>query len=230
MFKTCPAKYNFQYNQNRRSIPSPAMERGSLVHKWISERVETGKRPGFSVADFTDQQAKELEAFVSMPGSDWQIGTELEWALAEDFATFVEFDADKAVLHGIIDFIAVHQASKQILLVDWKTGKSNAEDFQIEVYFLVVSLLWPGYGVSVWYYYPDKKRGEKEKEVLTRPAARIEVEVKELIEKINTETTWRGCSDWHCRFCDFAPECVWAEQKKDELAVETSSLSALVGR
>lgn len=151
----------------------------------------------------------------------------MQWGLAHGLKNVCQFDSAGVAVHGVIDFIAVHDQSQQVILMDWKTGKSTPENFQLEIYYYVASLLWPTYDISVWYYMIDRKRSEKERQVIPRPQQEIREEMQSLLNGIENEKEWPARPDWKCRFCDYRDKCP-AGAEKEEIQIGTSALSALV--
>src|SRR3989304_5295441 len=223
LFRNCPRQYKVNYIEKRKRKSSPQMERGSLVHRWIQEYVVQGKKPGYSVEDFDEKKQDRLTQFLFplaphlFVSSEWKVGLDRE-------KKFIDFDSPLCYLRGVIDFIAGDKERKHGILIDWKTGKSVAEVFQIEVYSWILYCLLPSFSFSFFFFYVDRKRGEDVKEIVVRKPEEIGQDIEEISQGIEKETEWKGKTSFRCAFCEQKEECEEYKSKGE------NKLSSLVTR
>lgn len=203
-YKKCPKLYRAQYIEKQEQKSTPAMERGALIHRWIDEYVSSDfVPPSYSVEDFDEGKRKRVMDFLNplVFLLHAYVSTEIKVGIDRN-ERLVDFDSPACFLRGVIDFLVVNEEKTRGILIDWKTGKSTADDFQIEVYSYLLSCLLPLIPFSFYHFYVDRKRGECLKEVKRREINKVQEEIYILDEKISNEKEWACTPSYACFFCD----------------------------
>lgn len=229
-YEECPKKFKYRY-LDRLKVPFVevyAMIRGNHIHKAIEnlillynidptiEWLELRKRALLSVKielskDFQHKAMELVQDLVKILSSEKlkEIIVNSEFIYPECKLQFKY--KGKTLINGYLD--AFSQKSTQIILFDWKSGKtSDYDETQLAIYAIMLfETLQHVDEVTLIYYLVDQeipllfkfnRHDEKIKEVV--------LWIKETIEKASTDVEFvRGRTEegYQCKYCSFAQAC-----------------------
>jgi hypothetical protein len=133
-FETCPRRY--YHTRVAKDIVEPesdAMIWGNVVHKALEERVRDGKPLPSTLTHLEKYAAKIL----SLPGT---VACEQQVALTLALQP-TDWFANNVWVRGVFD-VAIDQG-KQVVLIDYKTGKRKPNSDQLELFAALASRVYP---------------------------------------------------------------------------------------
>lgn len=140
-YEECPAKAKYKHVLKMKEPSSPAMERGSAIHKMCEDYIN-------KVIDEVPMELHKFkESLVYLRGLGKDVGVEDSWTFKEDWSPTTWNDWASAWLRIKMD--CHFTAEKGVLrVIDWKTGKFNEYDvgvylLQLELYALGAFLTMP---------------------------------------------------------------------------------------
>lgn len=192
-FNRCKKLFHDTY-VNKLDIVRPyALERGSKVHGWI-EKAITKNEIGTEI-DLGDESIRfVLETISLIKKGAKKIFVESNFALAKDYVTLVPYDSD-SFLRGTFDLVSENKDGS-ILLVDWKTGVSKPEDFQLQIYSWILRKVYPIQDIRAKFVCVDKC-----KVIEVQEKEDIEDELKRISDEVYSEENWLPETGWYCSFC-----------------------------
>lgn len=230
MFKRCPMQYKLRYIDEKPTETTPALEHGKAVHTCIAEP---------SVEKVSEKVKRESEVArnnydLDEPGDSTRvipIGTELLIPDEEDLFGFcgiveghelpfaltaewepVEFNSSDAVFRGIIDYLRLSVIGNRVvdtLIVDWKTGTSKADKFQLDGYALYCLLVFRSTVTSEFFYTQSATKDRYKyhpEEVLI-----LADELRECLFDLASAEGFPTTPGKHCNWCSFKEDCPDAE-------------------
>ena len=150
VYRECPLKAKLKFIDRLEEPSSPAMDRGTVIHKLAEDYVKgtiTRMPPDLKkVADIL----KTCRTFYKRRGDERQAIAEDSWAFTGTWEKTVWNDWAKCALRIKLDFAHVEKRDGKTVLIitDWKTGKfreeKNAEYLeQLDLYALAGLILYP---------------------------------------------------------------------------------------
>lgn len=226
MFKRCPGQYKRRYIDGETTETTPAMEHGKAVHTCIAEPPkeevpEKVKResevarnnydldePGDSTRIIpmgTELLTPDEDALFGFCGI--VEGHELPFALTAEWEP-VGFDSPDAVFRGIIDYLRLSVIGNRVvetLIVDWKTGSSKADKFQLDGYALYCLLVFRSPVTAEFFYTQsatkDRYRYSPEDVLI------LADELRECIFDLVSAEEFPTTPGKHCNWCSFRDDC-----------------------
>jgi hypothetical protein len=161
LYTLCPLQYKDKYID--KIIPfeqSIHTERGSFFHKLIEEHPNKdfefkfrfhSKEDRIRMEEYFDKEVANDDFFQRL----YKYKHEQEKRFYTD-SNLINVQKKDSIFNGIIDFIGIK--NEDVLIVDWKTGKTIASPKQLEFYAMYVLSQYPNIDkVYVVFYYIDTK-------------------------------------------------------------------------
>lgn len=197
MWRRCPKQYEAAYIlKNVPTGTNPAIERGNRLHKALEEMVK-GKDVQIDeeiwLPDGLIDRMRDAGAKPEVP-----LAVDERWEKTD-------FWDKRGLLRGKIDVLGVY--SKQVVMVDWKTGKFYPDEFQADVYATLVRSIFHAPSLPVrfgWVFVDPKVKKEHVIDVDAGAFGRVQSVVsqvrnaKEFPAKPNPLCGW--CPVKSCRF------------------------------
>ena len=195
----CGFKYDLTYIQKIKTTPqppSPAMERGSLLHNSAEDYV-LGKIPELH------PELKPYGQWLHSLRENYDCKPELKWGITLDWQ-FTEFDDDQAMARGIWDLL-IKTPEPELSIKEYKTGKVYQEHSeQRELYAMAGLVMFPEYdSAECETVYFDKVTSEAT--TVTReqlPALKEKWEQR--FHMMGLKESWIPNPNWTCRYCEHA--------------------------
>lgn len=200
-YMMCPRKFyevNVTYNWKD---ASPAMQKGTDVHKLIEQYIK-GDTPELKLPAGDKRVADTcytLRHFyeVGYP----KVGVEQAFAVDEEFKP-VDYKSPKAILRGKIDVYTY--TNDDLNIRDWKTGKKRDNSLQAHIYGLLTAEAMPAKNTFCSFDYLEKGMGNTyqitEKGLnYTKQIVRAVLDAKVFPERRNPLCPWcpvKSCSFW----------------------------------
>jgi CRISPR/Cas system-associated exonuclease Cas4 (RecB family) len=229
-FSSCPLAYRLQFIDKVPTEDSDAMEIGSAAHEFFDQWVKfTQKSPVMGPSTIDElaakcfqKEARNQDNFKDYLGicqifaeeykpdpaypvviAERQVAFDRHWKECNWF--------DKAVMfRAKIDRIELPagDAPKKIRITDYKTGYSGAiNTFQLDIYALVASLLYPGLEqVEIQFYYV--KSGFKQVKTLeVKDLDVTKMQLEALMARVEGESKFKAKPGAKCLNCPVAASC-----------------------
>jgi hypothetical protein len=197
VFRTCPAKFKYQFIDKRPQDSSPAMERGDKMHKniesylkdWTNELIEENSEwkihfDELKKEDFRGEQALGLD-------KNWKV---LKNWFGKDVWVRIKMDA-----------YYLDPVENAVVVIDFKSGKYRVPSTdQIELYAIAGLSLFPDIPkVRAEFWFLD----QMETYMKTYTAEQL-VELRKKYENdsaaIYTEQAWSPTPSMECRWCSYS--------------------------
>ena len=220
IFRQCPYKWHLIYKQNKKSTPSPEMNRGKEIHKEIENfyknidlvKVNDKRTPVILpkknmnlIKNFLDFEKKRIIKCVDKWG-------EFDEKYFKPVFQELKVEDEKLALRGIIDAVYINPKDNGVIVIDWKSGKFNKSNlnsyrFELAIYKELLERSGKVEGeVKYWgIYFIDQNRLFFEK-VERKHIDRVFRIINNVREKMESGKYPRKPS-FYCRWCDFAEEC-----------------------
>jgi RecB family exonuclease len=138
LYDKCPYQWRLKYlNHVIWAEPSKATERGKYIHQCLETFPHLRE---FEFKFLSPDEVKEIHRYLDkIVAIDFVHDHLIKYCLRKEFEINLGFNfeyvdsKEKAMLHGFIDYIG-QKKKGEIIVIDWKTGKSTADDFQLEFY------------------------------------------------------------------------------------------------
>lgn len=210
-YRSCPAKFKYKHLDKLPEPGSPAMERGSAIHK-LAEDYTKGvlKKLPKELALFKDQFADLKKQKVKM--------VEESWAFTKDWTITRWNDWDNCWLRVKLD-VAYHNIEYNALVpIDHKTGKFREEKndeyvLQLDLYGVASMVQVPTVDVvspRLWYLdegrvYPDpEKPDEAEIEFFPKQVKEMKKTWEDRVKPMFMDRTFKPTpSERGCRYCHY---------------------------
>lgn len=214
-YKTCPAKFKFKHIDKLKEPPSPAMQRGTDIHK-MSEDFLNGalKTLPKELALFKAQYAALKKQKIKI--------VEEQWAYKSDWTQTQWNNWSECWLRVKLDVAFINVEYNALVPIDVKTGKfrveKNAEYLeQLELYGLAGLVQYPTIDVvspRLWYVdegvvYPnpdapvESPEHQDEIEYFRKDEPKLKKKWETKIKPMFNDKTFKPTPGDACRFCHF---------------------------
>jgi RecB family exonuclease len=229
LFTDCPWRYRGRYIENwYRFTGNEYTRRGTEIHG-LMEEAARGREVRWPARE---EQAREfgmrtLDA-LDLPGLrslGWTVAPELE-AAADGEGRPSDWNDRRTFVRSRIDLCMSSPDGKRIVIVDWKTGKTPADDLQLQMNALTLARFSdPGRSFTLLFVYLDQKKVVRGR--CGAPDLRWPVdwspESRELAARSTVRRVWEAlidCAEAHgtgnfekrrgsaCRWCEIKSRCV----------------------
>lgn len=213
MFNTCPRKWYETYvAKSMKRENKPAFEKGGYIHYALQYFPNpTPKQYTFNLAtkEMQDEWTDLIRTILSRPKIrallNNRVNAEFTWILNKDANSGLVLGDNKwkSMIYGVIDHLAQVDVGgkKKLKLIDWKTGKSDGDEFQLKLYALWMMTARPNID-EVLCGFEYIERDEEAEFCYTRADVdNIRDELFTYINNIEIETDFapRVCKD--CTYC-----------------------------
>lgn len=209
-YTTCPARFKYKHLDKLPEPPSPAMERGTAIHKLAEDYVKG------ALAKLPQELAQFKAEFARLKKEKIKF-VEEQWAYRADWAHTMWNDWTGCWLRVKMDVAYINVEHNALVPIDHKTGKfreeKNAEYLtQLELYGLAGLVQHPTVDVvspRLWYLdqgrvYPDPEQDEPEIEYFRKDEAALKKKWTARVKPMFNDTTFRPTpSDAGCRYCHY---------------------------
>ncbi len=196
----CPFKAKLKHIMKLKEPGSPAMERGSEIHKLAENFVKMkAKDPCPPELATFEEEFRYLQAK--------GVGVETQWAFTSAWTSTGWFDRDAwcrlvVDLHWVEDLAA---GGKRLILVDHKTGKINVDhEEQLSLYALGGLLKYPDVTevkIELWYLDHGEVRPEGEKVYLRADLGNLKKTWDRRVKPMLVDTQFKPRPGDACRWC-----------------------------
>jgi CRISPR/Cas system-associated exonuclease Cas4 (RecB family) len=255
-YTQCPLQYKLIYVDKMGQDSSDAMEIGSAAHEffdcWVKERYPEGSKPAsfksietlaaecFQKESRNQSNFKEFleicQTFAALykPDPNYpNVETEGQFAFDRQWKR-CDWFSKESMFRAKIDRIEAPELDeehkiKKIRITDYKTGFSGAMDsFQLDVYALIASLLYPNLEqVEVQFYYV--KSGFKQIKLLeVKDMDIVKVQLEALMARMEAETKWKAKPGRACQNCPVAYAC--KEKATGLISIVSKDTAEILGR
>jgi len=194
-FRTCPAKFKYQFIDKLPTQGSPAMDRGSKIHE-EAEAYLRGWIPALS-EPLTNWQ-EELDSLKEMkcqPEAAW--GFDKNWTLLPNWLhpdTWLRAKSDAHYVQG-----------DTLIIIDFKTGKYRVPSTeQIELYAICGGAVYPELEkVTTEFWFLDANNTYA-KQYTKAHLLELRKKYAQYAAPLYTEEVWKPVPSRDCRWCDFS--------------------------
>ena len=204
----CPKLFKFCIIDNRTTIKNSRMARGSYIHALLE------KYPNIDSVD--KGELSEAEAFTALQDFKnmikntnilefLKIGISREQIILFDEEFNITENQDIAKFKGVIDLVG--KVKDKYLNLDWKTGKSKVDRFQLEMYAAWTIKKYNLDSISASYFYVDLNK--KENFIVNKSEVEPVIEkAKNIIKEIESDVKFLPKRNNNCKYCNFFNECI----------------------
>lgn len=204
----CPKLFKFCIIDRRTTIKNSRMARGSYIHGLLE------KYPDIDSVD--KGELSEAEAFAALLDFKnmikntnllefLKIAIAREQVILFDKEFNITDNQEIAKFKGVIDLIG--KVKDRYLNLDWKTGKSKVDRFQLEMYAAWSIKKFNLDSISSSYFYVDLNK--KENFVVNKSEVELVIEkAKRIIKEIESDEKFLPKRNPNCKYCDFFNECI----------------------
>lgn len=245
-FSQCPLAYRLQFVDKVPAESSDALEIGSAAHEFFDRWVKAGQpdqilplaaacfqkdpRQQSNFKEYLEicqTFAREYKSDPAYPRvtTEIQAAFDRQWKPCGWVGSSVMF---RAKIDRIESPLEEKETVKKIRITDYKTGFSgNQDSFQLDVYALVASLIYPRLEqVEVEFYYV--KSGFKTVKLLAVQDLDItKVQLESLMTRIESETKWKAKPGQRCLNCPVAAAC--SEKPSDLVQIDSLEVAGILG-
>lgn len=208
-YKQCPAKFKFNYIDKIPQVQDTYfLEKGSVIHEAIAELLkgnELGKDILFKLDNEDLREGfKQVKRAVEYAKKYQIVGAEIKFNVDSNFKILKDFFDENGMLRGVIDCLAKDEDG--IVIIDWKTGYTEPNRFQILSYAFIV---WKIFNVAISkvVYYMTATGEEIEFRVEESDLIWAEKNITELIKAVEADTTFKATPNKYCRYCPYIVRC-----------------------
>lgn len=249
VFSSCPLSFKLQYIDKAPTDSSDALEIGAAAHEffdvWV-KNVSARNDDVFKVEEVAarcfQREARDQSNFKDYLeicktfAAAYKPDPAYPVVIAERQISFnhawkpCEWMDPDVMFRAKIDRIEQpdEEFPKKIRITDYKTGFAGALDsFQLDVYALVASLIYPGLEqVEIQFYYV--KSGFKQVKLLEVKDLDItKIQIESLIARMEGETKWKAKPGSRCLTCPVAAACT--EKPSDMVKIGTQDVAKTLG-
>jgi len=212
LYKRCPKQYYFRYIKKLPGTSSIAMSAGTEFHDaaeaFMKDLIKTKAVPNFEfMPEFKfERNVDPWLHFMANEKWRWENVKDTFYpVMLEDFIT-----NDELLIRGIVDRVDI-MPNGEIIVIDYKTGNSKAKS--TEYYFYKLLLDKSGkfdkpvrYGAL--FYVTQNKIDQKK--LSDKRAENLLVKINEVRAKIDAGEFPEKKSEFTCKWCSYAKECMEA--------------------
>lgn len=199
-YTQCPLKFKLKHIQRLPTKGSPAMERGSQVHKegelWLKSKTKAPPPPSYTHFKDDMLQLKTLKPLV-----------EQQWGFTKSWEPTDWFGRDTHL--RIVTDVSVIYDDGSADIIDFKTGrKYETNQEQMDLFSTGPFMKWPKIEhVTTRLWYLDQPRDNVVEQEFTRDDfERIKKEWEKRIRPMFADTKFAPRPNDKCRWCDFRKE------------------------
>lgn len=197
-YRQCPLRFKLKYIDKMKESPSPAMERGSQIHKagenWLKNRRKTKLPVAYN--HFADEmkQLHDLDPMV-----------EQQWGFTQQWAPTGWFSADTWL--RIVCDVAVVYEDNTADLIDFKTGRVyDTNEEQVELFSTSIFMRHPEVtDVTTRLWYLDSG-DEVVREYSRGDFERIRKDWSKKVVAMFKDKRFAPTPNNKCKWCDFAKD------------------------
>lgn len=210
-YRACPAKFKYKAIDKLTEPPSPAMERGTAIHK-LAEDYTLGKLRTLpaELKLFKDQFKRLRDQKVKM--------VEEQWAFKRDWTLTKWNDWSDCWLRVKLDVAYINPEHNALVPIDHKTGKFRAEKneeyvLQLDLYGTAGFAQVPTVDVispRLWYIdqgrvYPDPDVNDEEEEIefFPKDAKIMRKKWEDRVKPMFMDRTFKPTPGAACTYCHF---------------------------
>lgn len=198
-YQTCPMRFAYKHLLRIKEPGSPAMERGSAIHKEAEQYVTAARKPRSvppSLANFA-QQFEELRKMGN-------VRVEQQWGFRQDWTETGWFDRDVWV-RNVLDVCVLYD-DHTADVIDHKTGKKYVtNEDQMQLFALVTFRKFPDVTdvtTRLWYLdLPDREGNEVVMEYARREADSIQRDWEKKVKPMFVDRRFPPRPNPKCRWC-----------------------------
>lgn len=254
-FVQCPLSYKLMYMDKVPQESGDALEIGAAAHEffdqWVKNQCDISENETMNPSleetaakcfqkeprnqdnfkDYLEICQTFASAYKPDPAyphviTEQQVAFNRQWKQCGWFESGVMFRAkiDLIEVPGDIPQLEV----KRIRITDYKTGYAGAPDsFQLDVYALVASLIYPALEqVEVCFYYV--KSGFKQTKLLeVKDMGVTKIQLEALMARIEGEKKWKARPGQRCLSCPVAASCT--EKPSDLVKIDSMDTAKVLG-
>jgi PD-(D/E)XK nuclease superfamily len=206
-YRACPAKFKYKHLEKLPEPPSPAMARGTAIHK-LAEDFTNGK-----LRTLPQELALFKDGFKRLRGQKVKM-VEEQWAFAPNWTLTKWNDWTGCWLRVKLDVAYINVEHNALVPIDHKTGKFREEKneeymLQLDLYGTAGFAQVPTVDVispRLWYLdygriYPDPEQDEHEIEFFKKDATAMKKKWEARVAPMFRDRTFKPTPGDACRFC-----------------------------
>jgi CRISPR/Cas system-associated exonuclease Cas4 (RecB family) len=205
----CPAKAKYKHVLRMKEPGSPAMERGTDIHKKAENYVKGDLRTLPTELKLFEKEFKQLR-------KEKTIQVEAEATFRKDWTLTKWDDWTGAWVRAKIDVKYINVKHNALVVIDHKTGKFREEKneeylLQLDLYGTIGLAAEPTVDVvspRLWYLdqgriYPDPAQGEDELEFFRKDEEKLRKKWLARVSPMLNDTTFKPTPGAACTYCHF---------------------------
>lgn len=218
-YKECPKKFKFNYiDKMYKFEDAPHFEKGKFFH-YVMEHYPHIPPKKFKFRHFGEtQQTEMVDKIKDLLTNDtrlidlltkYKLKAEHTFYIGENFNVMSK--KKNSLIYGVIDYIG--KKDDEVLIVDWKTGKSEASFDQLQMYAIWAFLAMPNINkVRIALYYLEQDRVDEE--LVERVSLEnLLLKYINIINSIETDTNFEKKKSNKCEWCIYFNECTKGDIK-----------------
>lgn len=199
-YRQCPYKACCKHVLKMKEPGSPALDRGSAIHK-LAEQFAKAKKTAKCPEELYcfEEEFRELQKI--------NVVVEEQWAFTSTWDETGWFDAD-AWCRVVVDCAFVSKKRNYLVIIDHKTGKLNEAHLgQLSLYALAGMLKYPtvdGVDVRLWYLDHGIEMPEEETVYTRVDIPRLKKEWEKNVKAMMADTVFKAKPNSNCKYCHFS--------------------------
>jgi CRISPR/Cas system-associated exonuclease Cas4 (RecB family) len=213
-YTTCPQKFKFKYIDNIEVVEDNAiLEKGTFFHHLFEHFPNIPPKFDFKFDENLSNKTKYITQFKSKLDSDktlipllkkYRLFSEKEFFLDSNFN--VVDTKEESMIYGYIDYLG-QVTEKDLIIIDWKTGKSKGTPLQLYLYLIWAFRNYPLVdNIKAIFYYIEQENNE----IFNINRNEYEDFIQTYQDKINTvedDSTFKKKTNKWCDRCGFYSLC-----------------------
>jgi CRISPR/Cas system-associated exonuclease Cas4 (RecB family) len=219
-YKECPKRFKFNYiDKLRKFDDAPHFEKGRFFH-FILEHYPNLPPKKFKFRHFDETKQDEFISLVKhlLTNDTKLINLLTKYRLQSEYTFYLNDEMNpvkkkkESLIYGIIDYLG--KSEDEVLIVDWKTGKSKASLDQLKLYSIWAFAAMPQINkIRVMLYYLEQD--EIQEEVLLREDSKnVILDYINTINSIEKDTEFKTKRKSSCEWCVYLNECTKGDLKE----------------
>lgn len=200
-FEACPYRFKLKYIDKKSEAPSPAAERGTLIHKQYEDfMLKDEPCPSeFFTSELTN--IKKLQP--------WNVET--QWAFDKNWKLCEWFSPDTWV--RIKPDLYFPDKNNTLTIIDYKTGKKRPipHTAQGQLYALgayAIDPLLHTINIEFWYHDFNTKHAFQ---LTPNQLEQLKIQWTNRAQQLETDTFNPKPNKWNCKFCGVKEHCEYTE-------------------